>query len=93
VVHAEDVVARVPWLLGSYRHAGTEIFYDAMGTAHRDWAWWRKAPSDALGLYWEWKLGRLALLGDHHVNTYVGMLNDEFCGALPRAATGKNYAI
>ena len=26
VVHAEDVVARVPWLLGMYRHAGRKFF-------------------------------------------------------------------
>jgi len=74
VVHAEDVVARMPWLLGLYRHAGTEIFYDALGRAHRDWPWWAKAPSDAAGLWREWRRGKVALLGDHHVRTYVGML-------------------
>jgi len=74
VVHAEDVVARMPWLLGLYRHAGTEIFYDALGRAHQDWPWWAKAPSDAAGLWREWRQGKVALLGDHHVRTYVGML-------------------
>ena len=74
VVHAEDVVARMPWLLGLYRHAGTEIFYDALGRAHQDWPWWAKGPSDAAGLWREWQHGKVALLGDHHVRTYVGML-------------------
>jgi hypothetical protein len=27
VVHSDDIVARVPWLLGSYHHAGHEIFF------------------------------------------------------------------
>ncbi len=79
VVHAEDIVPRVPWLLGAYRHAGTEIFFDALGKAHQDWPWWKKAPSDAAGLWRQWRRGKLALLGDHHVRTYVGMLNGK-CG-------------
>jgi triacylglycerol lipase len=74
VVHAQDVVARMPWLLGRFRHAGTEIFYDALGRMHQDWPWWAKAPGDAAGLWREWKRGKIALLGDHHVSTYVEML-------------------
>jgi pimeloyl-ACP methyl ester carboxylesterase len=27
VVHADDLVPRVPWLLGTFRHAGHEVFY------------------------------------------------------------------
>jgi hypothetical protein len=27
VVHGDDVVPRVPWLLGEYRHAGHEVFF------------------------------------------------------------------
>ena len=77
VVHAQDVVARVPWLLGLYRHAGTEIFHDALGMMHQNWPWWAKAPSDAAGLWLEWRRGKIALLGDHHVSTYVEMLNAE----------------
>jgi len=75
IVHADDVVARVPWLLGRFRHAGTEIFFDALGVKHIDWPWWAKAPSDAAGLYAEWRRGQIALLGDHHVATYVEILN------------------
>jgi len=74
VVHAEDVVPRVPWLLGGFRHAGTEIFYDALGMARQDWPWWRKAPSDAAGLWREWRHGKVALLGDHHIAAYVELL-------------------
>jgi triacylglycerol lipase len=28
VVHADDIVPRVPWMLGNFRHAGHEIFFD-----------------------------------------------------------------
>jgi hypothetical protein len=44
---------------------------------HQNWPWWAKAPSDAAGLWLEWKRGKIALLGDHHVGTYVEMLNAE----------------
>jgi len=27
VIHADDIVPRVPWLLGAYRHAGHEIYF------------------------------------------------------------------
>jgi triacylglycerol lipase len=75
VVHGEDVVPRVPWLLNWYRHAGTEIFYDALGGEHVDWPWWRKAPGDVFGSLAEWtRNGRVALVGDHGVGTYVEML-------------------
>ena len=75
IVHAEDVVARVPWLFGMFRHAGTEVFHDARGVEHVDWPWWKKAPSDAVGLWMELKCGQVALLGDHRVGTYEKMLN------------------
>jgi pimeloyl-ACP methyl ester carboxylesterase len=85
VVHAEDVVARVPWLLGRYRHCGTEVFYDTAGVCHLDRKWWEKALSDAAGLCREWKHGAIALLGDHHVGTYVQILNaDNFAAVLDR---------
>ena len=85
VVHAEDVVARVPWLLGCYRHGGTEVFYDMAGVCHLDRKWWEKALSDAAGLYREWKHGTIALLGDHRVGTYVQILNaDKFAAVIDR---------
>jgi len=75
VVHAADIVPRVPWLLNCYRHAGTEIFYDALGAEHVDWPWWRKAPGDVFGSWSEWtRSGRVAALGDHGVGTYLEML-------------------
>jgi hypothetical protein len=81
VVHAEDIVPRVPWLLGMYRHAGIECFYDALGTMHQDWPWWRKVPSDVFGTWAEWRArGRVALIADHSWTTYEPLLGCQ-CGA------------
>src|SRR5208283_3131333 len=33
VVDGEDFITRIPWLLGAYRHSGTEVFYSALGRA------------------------------------------------------------
>ena len=35
VVHADDIVPRVPWLLGAYRHAGHEVFYTGIESEFR----------------------------------------------------------
>ena len=77
VVHSADIVARVPWLLRMFRHAGTEVFYDAAGTMHVEMPWYRKMTSDALGLWQEWQRGRVALLADHHVDSYVKLVGGE----------------
>jgi triacylglycerol lipase len=78
VVHAEDIVPRVPWLLNCYRHAGTEAFYDALGVLHLDAPWWEKGLSDVFGTWREWTAaGRVALLDDHKVGTYLEMLKAE----------------
>jgi hypothetical protein len=75
VIHAEDIVARVPWLLNFYRHAGHEIFYDCAGVPRQDVPWFFKAPSDVFGALAEWRsAGRIALLADHHWLTYQKIL-------------------
>jgi triacylglycerol lipase len=93
IVHAEDVVARVPWLLGMFRHAGTEVFHDAQGVEHVDWPWICKLRSDARGLWEEWKCGQVALLGDHRVSTYVELLNRQNFSRGPQAAAFLNHGI
>lgn len=80
VVDAEDFITRIPWLLGAYRHCGTEVFYDCTGVARVNPRWWEKAVSDVLGTWEEYRdEGRLALLEDHHVRRYVRLLSEE-CG-------------
>ncbi|HWD21062.1 MAG TPA: lipase family protein [Verrucomicrobiae bacterium] len=72
VVHADDVVPRIPWLLGAYRHAGTEVFFPSFGTAPLvNPPWWLKAPSDLIGV---WREGRAAWREDHAVQAYVRAL-------------------
>jgi triacylglycerol lipase len=75
VVDGEDFITRIPWLLGAYRHCGTEIFYDSVGVPHVSPPWWVKGASDVFGTWSEWRRdGRLALLADHHVSNYVALL-------------------
>jgi triacylglycerol lipase len=80
VIHAEDVVARLPWLLDFYRHAGHEVFFPSSfrfrpSSLLLDCPWWRKLAGDVAGIYREWRHGRLALLADHHVEKYVKLLS------------------
>ena len=90
VVHADDVVPRVPWLLGSYRHAGHEVSYEwgmqsaesrtphsALSTPHFqiDPSIWTTLPADLLSLYRQLSGGRLALLADHLLKSYVDLLS------------------
>ena len=83
VVDAEDFITRIPWLLGAFRHSGTEIFYPAQGPVRIvkdfyqiDPAWWQKGISDLFGTWSEWRCnGRLALLEDHHVSRYQALFS------------------
>jgi triacylglycerol lipase len=76
VVDAEDFITRLPWLLGTWRHSGTEVFYDSFGRVLMDPAWWQKAPSDVFGAWQEYHTAhRIALLADHHVSRYVDLLS------------------
>jgi triacylglycerol lipase len=90
VVDGEDFITRIPWLLGMYRHCGTEVFYPSFGrdallrvagcAAAQPYQvsppWWLKGCSDVFGTWREYHAGhRLALLADHHVSRYVEMLS------------------
>jgi pimeloyl-ACP methyl ester carboxylesterase len=82
LVHSDDIVARVPWLLGRFRHAGHEIFFPSpSGRGIKGEGGWvqdapllQKLPSDLRGLAREWSFGPLALLNDHHINRYLALL-------------------
>ena len=83
IVHAADIVPRVPWWPGGYRHAGHEIFFpspfpprEGQGEGFRfDPPWWRKLPLDARALLREARHGKIALLDDHHVAAYVNLVS------------------
>jgi hypothetical protein len=58
VIHADDMVARIPWLLGAYRHVGHEVFYPSPAGSSSlapqlDPPLWSKLPSDVRGLWRE----------------------------------------
>jgi triacylglycerol lipase len=82
VVHAQDIVARLPWLLGSYRHAGHEIFYtDFRPFAFMvDMPWIVKFPYDVRGILraetsrlgWaSLALGFEKVIKDHSMDRYL----------------------
>jgi hypothetical protein len=81
VIHADDVVPRIPWLLGAYRHAGHEVFFTEKQKVESgkqkcpmmDPSVAAKLPWDIRGAWRELRRGKLALLADHHVNTYLGL--------------------
>jgi triacylglycerol lipase len=75
VIHANDIVARIPFEMGRYWHAGREAFFGAASqpplicpTALEH------VPFDIYNFIREQCRGRFALLDDHHVNTYLECL-------------------
>jgi len=85
VIHADDIVPRVPWLLGQYRHAGHEIFFPSPsgrgikgeGGWLQDCGFLSKIPSDLWNAARELRLGKLALLDDHHVSRYLALFPEQ----------------
>jgi triacylglycerol lipase len=83
IVHAADIVPRVPWLPGDYRHAGHEIFFpcpfplgEGQGESFRlDPPWWLKVPTDIRRLARQARHGKLAMLDDHHLAAYVQLVS------------------
>jgi hypothetical protein len=76
IVHADDIVPRIPWLLGSYRHAGHEAFFPSPPSVPLlDLSWPRKLLVDVPGLIREFYCDRLEFLDDHHINNYLGLFS------------------
>jgi pimeloyl-ACP methyl ester carboxylesterase len=80
IVHADDVIPRIPWLLGAYRHAGHEVFFTApraFGAFPTGQNWMAdptllaKLPWDIRNAVREVRQGKVALLADHHVDSYL----------------------
>jgi hypothetical protein len=81
VVHGDDIVPRVPWLLGAYRHAGHEVFFPGVPVDGQlgdaaflvDPSLAVKAPLDCRNAIRELTGEKVAWLADHHVDTYLGL--------------------
>jgi hypothetical protein len=81
VVHADDMVPRLPWQFARYRHAGHEIFFPAnyqlsIVNYQLDLPWPRKLLYDLPALARDLGRGRLALLDDHHVSRYLALFKE-----------------
>jgi len=85
VIHADDIVARIPWLLGAYRHAGHEVFFGSQKDEGRsmnpasymfDPSILSKLRFDLCNSVRELCRGKLALLDDHHISRYLALLQD-----------------
>jgi len=79
VTNAADIVPWVPWLLGAYRHCGKEIFmpeseFGFMEEFDTDPSVFLKLLRNGPELYREWRRGKLALLDDHEINSYIRRL-------------------
>jgi hypothetical protein len=84
IVHADDLVPRVPWQLGRYRHAGHEAFYNGQCIIDNyqlsivnypliDPPWLAKLLCEIPALARGLGRGKLAFLDDHHVSRYLGL--------------------
>lgn len=78
VVHANDIVPRVPWLLGGYKHAGHEVFFGGIANCKSSIANFQLDPSLTAKLPWDirnaWRelaRDKVALIADHHIDTYL----------------------
>jgi hypothetical protein len=101
VVHGDDVVPRMPWLLGKFRHARHEVFCtegnegkcceprccaaeDGVGAPRPylvDVGFLRKLRWDVRCGWREIWHGKVALLADHHVNTYLELFRGFLFGS------------
>jgi hypothetical protein len=75
MVHLEDFVAHIPWLLGRYRHAGQTILLSSFGAMLTNPPVWLRLASDGYGLFKSWQtkraIGLLAEpLQDHFIVNY-----------------------
>jgi triacylglycerol lipase len=92
VIDEDDIVPSLPWLLGDYRHAGHEVFYPATlpSLPVLDRPFWTRIPNDISGCARELRHGKLALLADHHISRYIGLLSCvEQASGLSHPASGR----
>jgi triacylglycerol lipase len=82
VVDREDIVPRVPWLLGNYKHCGHEVFSDWTGEIFMDPPIYLKGISDIFGTWQEYTaagrdklLDGIAQIQDHQCVRYVSLLH------------------
>jgi hypothetical protein len=70
-VHASDVVPRVPWRLGLYRHVGRFCYIAPNGDVEFDQPWWYRAVPDFFHFLHDLARRKDALIGDHGIAEYL----------------------
>ena len=72
VIDRADIVARVAWLFGLYRHRGNVAFVDEAGHVDINPPRILRLHTDIAAIWHEWKLRRgIALAHDHHMGLYL----------------------
>ena len=71
VVHRADIVPHVPWLLGRYRHAGIECFFDRDGSYRENPPWLWQTGMEALATWRGWRQYRAVDISDHFIDSYL----------------------
>jgi len=74
IMDENDIVCRVPWRLGMYKHVGNSIFYDAWGNMAENEPWFAHLPSDMYGIIKEALHKKDALIYDHNIDLYIERL-------------------
>jgi hypothetical protein len=71
IVHASDVVPRVPWRLGLFRHVGRFCYIAPNGDIEFDQPWWYRAVPDFFHFLHDLTRRKNALIGDHGIAEYL----------------------
>jgi len=88
VTNGADIVPWVPWLLGSYYHAGQEEFMPSNnGGLVENPGIARKLVTNGLELYREMRRGKQAELEDHHMENYLANLGLLLNVSIPSSLT------
>lgn len=78
VVHEQDIVPRVPFLVFGYRHAGVEVLLNSFGRTEINPTWRHLLLSDVWGEFSAWRkknlLAAVEPFSDHNLTNYLGRL-------------------
>lgn|GEM_PF-7115408 len=75
VIDEDDIVCRIPWRFGLYRHTGNSAFFDFWGNVAINEPWYAHVPSDISAAVAEWRAKRgVAFISDHPMDRYIDRL-------------------
>jgi len=78
VVRGADIVPHVPYLLGSYRHSGHDMFFPDGGDCREDAPLWWQARGEVAAIVRKMTTHRFAPIEEHFVVNYVAMLHEPY---------------